>query len=171
MRKGWTLLELTISITLLSILLVAISWVLVAGLKVWGSGIGRAQMRQGACLAIERMTREISQAFSITDAQTDKIGLEVDLDGDETNEEVSFSLSGADLIRTEGSVVVTLASNVQSFILAYRDLNNVAMSIPADVSSQAKRDNIRLVNTSLVMTRDNDTLKLTSGVYTRNQGL
>ena len=170
-RSAFTLVELMIVIALFLVLTGVLAQVLLVGFNVLGSENNRANLRQEANLAMERIVRELSQTTSITDANEDGIEFVVDLDGDEVNETVTFDANAATLNRTEDASVVKLAGNTQAFTLAYYDTTNALMTVPSDVSNQAKRDNIRLINVALTMNNNSETFDLRSSVYTRNQGL
>lgn len=170
-RIGFTLAELTIVIVLFLMLTGVVTWALLVGVRSWGFENNRANLRQEANLTMGRMVREISQTTSITDAAEDAIEIVVDLDDNGVNETVTFDVNSSTLQRTEDAKAVNLAANTQTFDLAYYDTSNNLMSVPADVSNQAKRDNIRMINIALTMNSDNETVNLRSSVYTRNQGL
>lgn len=169
MRKGFTLVEFIIVILLFSVLIMAASWAFVVGLRVWDSGRKRAGIRQESSWAMERMVREISQASSITDADEDEMAFVADLDDDDSDETITFSISDNELIRTEDAVDVVLARNVQTFSLSYRDYDNTLLSIPSGVASQGKRDLIRVIIVSLTMNNADETITLSSSLYVRNQ--
>jgi len=168
MRKGLTLIELTIVIALFSILTVAVFWSFTAGLRTWGSGKNRAAIRQDGSLAIQKMTRELSQAYSIRAANEDEITFWADAAGEE---EISFVLEDTALLRKAGSIETVLTFDAQTFALSYRDLYDDVMTLPQDTASQGKRDNIRIVVISLNLNKGGEAITLSSGVYTRNQGL
>lgn len=167
-KKGFTLIELTIVIVLFIILSIALFWTFVAGLKIWNSGKNRSDIRQGGNWAIERMVRELSQAYSIRNADGDEITFWADSDGDD---EVTFNVDDNELIRTAGSAETILTPYVDTLTLSYRDINNNLMTLPQDTASQSKRDNIRVIIMSLTLNAGDDTVTLSSSIYTRNQGL
>ena len=171
MRRGTTLIELIIVIVLFSMLAGFISWTFVAGLQVWDSGINRSNVRQDASLAMEKMVRELAQASLITAAQVDGITFVADLDDDGSNETITLDVSSNNLRRAEGSLSTILASNVQSFDLSYRNLDNKLMVVPEDTSGPDERDKIRVIIISLTMNKGDETITLSSSVYARNQGL
>ena len=140
------------------------------GFKAWSSGMSRANVRQDGNLVLERMVREVSQAYSITAAEADKITFWADADG---SKRISFETETGNLIRTiEGSGVETvLTHDAQTFALSYRDLSDNPMSLPSDVASQDKRDNIRVIIISLILNKGDETITLSSSVYVRNQEL
>jgi len=168
MKKGFTLIELIIVIVLFTMLSVAVFWTFVAGLKIWNSGKNRADIRQGGNWAIEKMVRELSQAYSIREAVEDEITFWADPDGDD---EVTFNTDDNELIRTTDSVETILTPYVETLELSYRDINNGLMTLPEGTDSQAERDNIRVIIISLTLNQGDEAVTLSSSVYTRNQGL
>jgi len=169
LKKGLTLIELTIVIAFFSVLAGVISWMFVTTLRSWDSGLNRARIRQESNAAMGIMMREIGQASSITDAAADEITFEADLDDDGGDETVTYSVSGTNLVRTVDAVDTIVLSYVDSLTLSYRDVNDASMSIPSDVSNQAKRDTIRVVTVSMASDRADETFTLSSSVYVRNQ--
>jgi len=170
LKKAFTLIELIITLTLVAILVGFMGWTFAVGIGAWGSAWNRANIRQNGNLAIERMVRDISRAVSITDAGEDEITIEADLDNDGTDETVTFDMDGTDLKRTINGTAMVLSPDVATFEFSYRDVDNELMSIPSDVSNQAKRDDIRVVTISLDMIKSDDAVTLSSSVYCRNQG-
>lgn len=169
MKKAFTLIELVIAVVLISIFVISVFEVFRVGLTIWGTGLDRARLRQDSRAAMERMTRELSQAGSITSAAADQITFLVDLDDNGSDETVSYSLSAGNLLRAEGAVTTVLARYVQSIGLTYRDLNNNILTPPGGTDSQAERDTIRVIGIAIGMARDNETFNLSAGIHARNQ--
>ncbi len=167
-KKGITLIELIIVIILFILLSGFFLWTFSVGLKMWDSGRRRAEIRQSGALAIERMVRELSQASSFTIAQAEQVKFDADLDNDGSDETVTLSISGSELMWEAGAAEMVLASSVQNLAFSYRDLNNTAMAFPITGN---ERDDIRVVIIALTLSDEDETVILSSGVYTRNQGL
>ena len=170
MKKGFTLIELIIVILLLSILVGVLSWILVVGLKTWGSGRNRAELRQDGVLAMESMTRDLTRASAITAAGTSNITFASDVNGDGTDETVTLALDAVNkrLNRTVGGATTILTPNIQTFTLSYCKVNTETTFTPV---SQDDRDNIRIITISLILNKLDETVTLSSSVYARNQGL
>jgi len=168
-RRGFTLIELIIVVLFFVILTGAAVAIFTAVLKTWASGTDEAEIRRNGSMAIEKMVRDLSQASRITSADAGAITFEADVDHDGTDETITLDTSGTDLVRTIDGQAITISPDVQTFTLAYSDLDNSPMSIPADVASQGKRDRIRIIVMSLAMSRSDETLTLSSSVYVRNQ--
>lgn len=170
MKKGFTLIEVIIVISLLSILIGSLSWIFVVGLRTWNSGSNRAEIRQDSNLALETVIRNLALASNITAAASDNITFSADVDEDSVDDTVSFSLDVLNkrLNRTINGTTTILASNVQDFALSYCQANTEATFTPL---SQEDRDNIRVVKVALTMNKADETFALNSSAYTRNQGL
>lgn len=169
MKKAFTLIELVIAVVLISIFVISVFGTFRLGLTVWGTALDRAHIRQDSHAAIERMTRELSQANSITSAAAAQITFLADLDDNGSDETIVYSLSSGNLLRAEGSVTVVLARNVQSLAFTYTDLNNNVLTPPGGTDSQAERDTIRVVGVALGMARNNDTFTVSTSIHARNQ--
>jgi len=166
MRKGFTLIELIIVIILFIIIVGFAGWSFVVGLRTWASGMNRTEIRQDSALAMERMVRELSQAKLITIAQVDTVKFAADADDDGADETITFDTLTGNLNRTVKDTITVLARNVNSFQLAYYDLNDVLLDFPV---LGADRDNIRVITITLTMNKADETLTLSSGAYARNQ--
>jgi prepilin-type N-terminal cleavage/methylation domain-containing protein len=168
MKKGFTLIELVIVLVLFSILAGFILWVFSAGLKAWNFDMDRSNLRESGNLAIETMARELSQAHSIRSAAAAEITFWADAAG---AEEVTFSAVSGELIRTDNAGARVLAHNVQTLGLLYRDTDDNPMAVPRSVRKQSGRDNIRVVIMSVTLNDGDETIRLSSSVYLRNQRL
>ena len=169
MKQAFTLIELMVAVVLISIFVISVFGVFRLGLTVWGTGLDRAHMRQDSHAAIERMTRELSQANTITFARSSQITFGADLDDNGSDETIDYSLSGGDVLRVEGAVSTVLARSVQSLGFTYTDLDNNILTPPGGTGSQAKRDTIRVIGITLGMARNNDTFNVGTSVHARNQ--
>lgn len=173
-RTGFTLIELIVVVVLFSILVAAVFWIFVAGLKIWGSGKDRAYIRQDANLAIERMVRELSEASAINTAKSDEVEFDADLDGDGSVETIRFDVSNdGNLERTEvitgPDIVVIIAPNVRDFIVGYY-LDGDNDTLLTSVTGPSV-DDIRVIVISLTLDDGDETIILSSSAYARNQGL
>lgn len=165
-KRGFTLIEVVIVMALFAILVGSTLWLFVSGLRVWGVGRDRSEIRQLGNSALERMVRDLSQANSFTIAQANQVKFSADVDDDASDETIAFALSNGNLAATVDGTETILALNVDNFALAYLDLNNAAMNFPITGSD---RDDIRVVTISLTLKRADETLNLSSSVYARNQ--
>ena len=170
MRKGLTLIELLVVVTLLSVLAGVVSQVFLLGLKVWSTDWNRTEIRQKAALGLERMTRELGQAGSITTARANRIRFSADVDNDGSDETVTFRFYPArdEIRRTVDGTAMVMTPYIQAFALSYYRANTGTDFTP---SSQADRDDIRVIGISLTLNKGDETITLSSSIYPRNQGL
>jgi len=174
MKKGFTLIELIITVALFAILVTAASWVFLVGSRAWESGRNRAGMRQDAALAMERMVREIGLASEITRARADEIDFEADMDQDELVEEITFDVSNDNNLERTVNVAgpdtaVIMARDVQSFTLGYY-LEGDNGDLQSSVTGPTM-DEIRVVVITLTLSNGDETVTLSASAYARNQGL
>lgn len=151
--RGFTLIELVLTITLISVIAFIFSSIISTGVDAYFFTSDRKDASQEARVALERMTQElkvIRGAGSIAAAAPDAISF-VKLDG----EEVNFSLSGTDLVRN-GNI---LADGVTSFALDYYDRAGNETSVPADIWRIA---------IDLETSERNESVRLRTAVHPRN---
>ena len=173
MKKGFTLIELIVVITLFLMLASVVLWVFVVGLKSWDSGKNRANIRQSVNAAFERMTRELSQASEIAIAKADEIEFEADLDQNGSAEAIKFDISNAGVLqRTEiivgPDIIVSMVPYVQSFTLGYY-LDSDNDDLLSTVTTPSDLDSIRVVVMSITVTAGDETLTFSTSAYVRNQ--
>ena len=170
MKKGFTLIETIVVVALFSMLVAAVLWIFLVGIRAWSSGTDRANIRQNANLAIERMVREISQASEIIRARSNEVEFEADLDQDGFVETIRFDVDrNNNLQRTEDSIEVVIAPSVQSFGLGYYlelDNENLLSSVTGP-----SRDDIRVIVILLSLSEGGEVYTLSASAYARNQGL
>lgn len=164
-RKGMTLIELIIAIMLVAILAGALTLPLITQLKVWVSGMNRSNLIQGSSIALQTMSRYISQAVSITAATAGAITFTADINDDSIDETVTFDTSGTNLQKTIDASTAVLAPNAQTLSFVYRNASDVAF-VPAN---QTDRDAIRVITVTLTMSLANETLTESTSVRCRNR--
>jgi prepilin-type N-terminal cleavage/methylation domain-containing protein len=166
--KGFTLIELIVSLALVFILSGAVAYLFGQGLKSWVSARDRAGIRAESDIAMNRMIKELSQAVEIKKAQEEKVKFKVDLDQDGINEEVEFKLDTNQIKRKEkGAQEIVLASNVRSLVFGYRDYNNNLLTVP--VNDKNLREAIRLITITINSAKSDESFALASSVYLRNR--
>lgn len=164
MRRGLTLIELLVAGMLISVLVGAFAWTLIAGFKFWASGNDRAIVVQNADHTIKAMFRDISEATTITEASSENITFSADINDNDTPVTVSYALTNNTLERTIGSNTVTLAPNVQSITISYKNSSGATI-IPV---TQQDRDTIRMITIRLTMSKASENFSIGSSVRCRN---
>jgi prepilin-type N-terminal cleavage/methylation domain-containing protein len=168
--RGITLIELLMSMALFSVIIAVALSVFVVSLKIWDSNKSRADIRQDGSLAMEKMVRYLELADNITAATTSSITFSADINNDGTDETVTFAFDGVNkkLDQTINGVIIALARRVQNFDILYYRSNTETSFTPL---VQADRNNIRIVNLSLIMSERSDTVSFGSSAYCRNQSV
>lgn len=155
---GFTLIELILVIALLSILLGAIGFTFVVGLRAWDTGILSGGIKKEASYSLRIITEELKQATSITTAGLNSVTFIADLDNNGVAETISYTWSGvagANLSRIEGAVTTVLARNVQNAQFQYYDANNTLLGPPPAVTASL----VRVVELTLQLQRESETLQ------------
>ncbi len=131
--------------------------------------MARAEIRQDANLAMEKMVRDLSQASGITAADANSITFAADTDANGVNEIVTFSFDNSrkKINKIFNGITTTLTPYVQAFTLLYRKANTELYFTPV---SQPDRDAIRVIVINLSMNKASENFSLSSSVYPRNQG-
>lgn len=124
-EHGFTLIEMLVSIFILSVIMAGMFSFLWGASKHWSAAQNAAEITENARLGLNRMTRELKQASNVTAAQTDEVSFTTDFgDGAET---ISYGLTPGDNGET-GTVwrstsaaagEVTLINDVESIEFNY----------------------------------------------------
>ena len=93
-RNGLTLIELTVTLVLISILVGAVWMVCNSGISVFYSQSTRTGVKGEAGKAFTTLNNELHQAVSITAATATSLSFTLDSDGDGVNESIQYSWSG-----------------------------------------------------------------------------
>lgn len=163
-KSGFTLIELVLVIVLISILLGAITFTFVVGLRAWDVGMLHGGIKKEASYNLRIMSEELKQATSITTANQNSIIFIADLDANGVNETITYIWSGVvgeNFNRTQGATTTALARNVQNAQFQYYDANNTLLSFPVTASS------VRLVELTLQLKKENESIQYVSKVRPR----
>ncbi len=160
--KGFTLIELTLVIALLSILLGVIGFTFVVGLRAWDIGILSGGIKKEASYSLRIISEELKQATAITVANLNDIRFLADLDNNGEDETISYSWSGVigeSLNRTRtttaGTVTTVLARDVQNASFQYYGATNNPLGPPPAVTASL----VRVVELTLQLQREGETLQ------------
>ena len=155
LQRGFTLIEIVIVIVILSIVSAITIYFLVSSLRVYTMTVNQKTLFDEGKLALERMSRDIrdansitgSSATSITFIRTNATGAGQDI----ANETITFQLTGTTLEKLKASPAVTSA---------------IAENVSAFTVTRAADDEIKLVLTLSLGTGENVTLQ--TKVYPKN---
>ena len=162
-KKGFTLIELVIVITIVGIAASIIGAILLGAIDAWTFKFNRNDILWDGRLAIDRMTREIrtiKDSASVTTASSAQFRFI-----DAGNKDITYSLSSTNLNRTEDGAANLLAENVSSFAFTYYDASDTVISVPA-VSPSAT--DIRRVRINLTLTKNGQNVYLQSDASPKN---
>ena len=160
-RRGLSLIELLIVISLLSIFIAAVYESVIIGLRVVNASSSREMLRQQLTAALDRLTRDISVANNVDAAQSGRF----QFDTPDVNN-VNYVYSSSSLSRDDAaSSQVTILNNISSFDFNYFDSTGAQLSEPV---AGAAEDTIRVVQILITVTKNNETLTLASAAYLRS---
>lgn len=159
LKGGFTLIELILVIMLISVLLGAITFTFVVGLRAWDVGMLHGGIKKDASYSLRLVSEEMRQATSITAANENDVTFLADLDRNGLDETVTYSWSGVlgeNFNRIQGATTLPLARDVQNAQFKYYDASNNLLSFPVTASS------VRVVEITLQLKREDETIQLLS---------
>lgn len=166
--KGITLVELLISVMLISVMLGAMWVVYSMGSKIFYGQLSRYNIKDETSLAFTTITKELHQAFSVTDATATSITFTTDLDSDGVYEEIEYSWSGVAGSPLDRSVTIPpstdaitrpLVCSAQSVAFTYYNTNNVLLSTPIILPS------VHLVAVDVTAVKGDETFHLRTNIF------
>lgn len=163
-KHGLTLIELLISIMLISAMLGAMWVIYNTGFDVFYGQLSRYDIKDETALAFITMTRELHQASSITAATAASVTFTADLDSDGVNELIQYAwsgIAGEPLNRVVGAETKTLIRSVQSIAFTYYDTNNVLLSVPVTLA------NVHLVAPDATAIKGDETFHLRTKIFSQ----
>ncbi|MEW6008537.1 MAG: prepilin-type N-terminal cleavage/methylation domain-containing protein [Candidatus Omnitrophota bacterium] len=167
--RGLTLLEVLISLAIISILIVAVTFTALSVFRSWPTEAGHSEERLLAANALERMLREFRSSLRIVLAQSNQITFWLDSNDngieDTLTEDVNFSWSGVageSLYLAEGAVSQEILKNINNFSIVYFDDNNQVLTTPINLSL------VRLLEINLSNQIDEEVVNLRFKVKLRN---
>lgn len=163
--KGLTLLELIISVLLISIMLVAVWTIYHTGFTVFYNQVSRYDIKDQLSLAFITMTNELQQATSVTAATAASAVFYADINSDGIDEKIEYAWSGVSGAPLEEIINDTetkaLARSISAFAFSYYGANNVLLSFPVTLSD------IQLVAVDAAAIKGDETFHLRTKIRMR----
>lgn len=163
--KGLTLLELIISVLLISIMLSAVWTIYHAGFTVFYNQVSRYDIKDQLSSAFITMTNELQQATSVTAATATSAVFYADINSDGIDEKIEWTWSGVSGAPLEERVNDTetkaLVRSISAFAFSYYGANNVLLSFPVTLSE------IQLVAVDAVAVKGDETFHLRTKICMR----
>lgn len=168
-RRGLSLIELLITLGLISILIAAVTFTALSIFRSWPSEVGHSDQRLLALNAVERMLKELRSGLRIVLAESSQITFWLDSNDngieDVANEDINFSwsgVSGESLYRAEGAVSEEILKNINNFSIIYFDDNSQPLAMPINLSL------VRALEINLSSQIDEEAINLRFDVKVRN---
>jgi len=163
-RKGFSLIEMMVSLGILSLIIIGLVTFFSGGTRSWVTGQYQLEAQRNARLAMDRMVREIREAdYIVSSSISSSIDFHTPFHGN-----ISYSLSVNDLKRGSNTVI----NNVLTLDFSYFDNSGTEInSFPLSVEDASK---ISKVNINLQVDVDQDSssdITLNSDINLRNHGL
>jgi prepilin-type N-terminal cleavage/methylation domain-containing protein len=140
-QKGMTLIELMITLAILSVIILGLVVFFTGGVRSWITGQSQLEAQRNARQAMESMVREIRHGESIVgNSDDDTIIVSVPALGSESAYNVTYDLSGTTISRGSNPLI----SNVQSLILEYYESDGTQIASPVPVDNEVSKIHIEL---------------------------
>ncbi len=155
-QKGFTLIEMIIVITVISIIAGIASMIILEGIKSYQAEVSLSDIHNQGRLAIERMAREIRLIRSATAADISTMTATNIVFNDVNGANIQFSFAGNTISRGGN----TLANNVQSLTFSYYQQDGT--------TAAATAAQVWYVQISLTTVNRGETLSMRVRVHPRN---
>ena len=163
--RGFTLLELITTVTLVGTMILALGLLFGANFKVFYSQAGRTDIKGKAGRAVETMSTELRQAASLTAATATSLTITFDTDGDGDDDSVQYTWGGASgdpFNRVSGGVTIPIVNSVSSLAFSCYNSSNTLLTFPVTLSQ------VKSVVVTLTATSDSESFTLRSQITLRN---
>lgn len=167
-RTGFTLLEVMITLVLVSFLIIALSTMYWGGFKVAYSQIKRGGVKGEVGRAFINMAQELRQATSITTAGNFNLVFILDSDSNGVDETVRYLWGGAVgnpfkriQISPLPTYTTTMVNSVNSLSFAYYNAANTILTQPVNAAQ------VRVVVVNITVTDGDETFQLRSEIKLR----
>jgi len=166
-KAGYTLIELVMVIILVGIMFLVTAPLMVEISRGWQIATLRTDMSESGMVAMDRMSREIRQIRNNKSVVTATAS--VFRFFDLSNNDITYSISGTNLIRTINGASNQLAANVSSLGFTYYrgNYNDPLNLLAAPVVGLGTVTDIKTLVIGLTFSNSGTTLSLQDGVYPR----
>lgn len=163
MKKGWTLIELVMLITIAGILAGIGALLTIELIDSFEFSLYRKDLSAAAEVVLKRMTREMPRLQNNSSVITAGAGTYrfVDIDG----RIIQFALNGGNLERYDGTNTDVLAAAVSSLVFTYLDGNMAVIATPL---VNPDTTDIKFVQIDLTLSAGNNTINYTALVGLQN---
>lgn len=159
-RRGFTLIELFLVMGLLTVLLGAMTYTLVMGLRLGDVGMLSGGVRKEASYSLRIISEELRQAIAVTAADLHALTFQADLDRNGAVETITYSWSGTpgdDLVRTKATETAALANGAQDASFQYYDSSNAILGPLPLTPAQLRL--VRVVRLTLQVAKEGESMK------------
>lgn len=148
-QTGFTLIELVITILLVSFLLVAVWMVYDAGFKVFYGQARRSGITPEVEKALSEFGKDLREALSVTAAAEASLTITADTDSNGASDTIQYTWGGipGDPFNKITAVTRPMIHSVSNLAISYYDANNDLLPFPVTVS-QVRRVEINITVTS-----------------------
>lgn len=163
-ERGFTLVELLMTVLLMALMIPGIWTVFRAGLISFSSENDRLAVKGESGRGFVEMTEELRHATSMTAALAASLSFTVDMDDNGSDETVQYTWSGTagDPLNRVSSFTVPAIPSVSSVSLSYYDSSGNLLSFPVTASQ------VRIVAVNLTVGYRDETFNLRTQVRLRN---
>jgi len=165
-QKGMTLIELMITMVILSFIILGLVVFFTGGTRSWITGQYQLEAQRNARQAMESMVREIRHGESIVgNSDSDTIIVSIPALGSESAYNVTYDLSGTTISRGSNPLI----SNMQSLLLEYYESDGTQITSPVPLNNEVSKVHIEL---QVDVDKDNNPdITLNSDIDLRNFNL
>lgn len=141
-QKGMTLIELMITLVILSIIILGLVVFFTGGVRSWITGQYQLEAQRNARQAMESMVREIRHGENIVaGSDEDTIIVSIPALGSEDAYVINYNLVDTTTINRSGNPLI---SNVQSLMLEYYESDGTQVASPVPLNNEVSKIHIEL---------------------------
>jgi len=168
-KKGLTLIELLVTLVIMSTLVFAVGYTFVIGLKLWNEGYIRAEMKTDIAQALELVSKNLRQATSIDALTAGSITFTADLGSGSTSYRVymyNSSDSEPNPPYTQNTYELRWAQTTTTYGSGKILVEDIAKPNPPSSNPFSQSGN--LITMNFTVTRGDHTVNMRTNVRVRN---